>query len=66
MWVVLLGRVAAILLLRRISLLRIALLRISLLRMALLGMLGLLRVLRLLGILWGRHALIVAHARGIE
>jgi hypothetical protein len=29
-------------------------------------MLGLLRVLRLLGILWCRHALIVAHARGIE
>lgn len=56
LWIVLLGRVAAILLLRRISLLRIALL----------GMLGLLRVLRLLGILWGRHALIVAHARGIE
>jgi hypothetical protein len=27
---------------------------------------GLLRVLGLLGILWGRHALIVAHARGIE
>ena len=59
--VVLLGRIAAVLLLRRISLLRVALLR-----MALLGMLGLLRVLGLLGILWGRHALIVAHARGIE
>jgi hypothetical protein len=41
-------------------------LRRALLRLALLGMLGLLWVLRLLGILWGRHALIVAHARGIE
>ena len=61
MGIVRLRRIAAVLLLRRISLLRVALLRKTLL-----GMLWLLRVLRLLGILWGRHALIVAHAAGIE
>lgn len=59
--VLLLRRIAAVLLLRRVSLLRVPLLRMTLLRL-----LRLLRVLRLLGILWGRHALIVAHAGGIE